>query len=181
MRRQAVRRVREGQERIPAQAQTQGEAAADAEVVLHVGVVEITREVDVVRRHLGEGRRLAEDEVGEIVARILAGEIEAADGFEILVEQALLAQQVHAPEDLVAAVDPRPGMLQVVLIARHAVGVVVADVEVAGDQRADFRAVRQVGRVDAEALLSGKIGSELDIERAVEGQGGVVQQRGTRP
>ena len=77
------------------------------------------------------------------------------------------------------SVDPAPGVLNVVLVARNAIRVVVSNVEVSGDKCTDFRSVSQIGGIDTERRLTREIRTVLDVANAIEGNRGIGEQAGT--
>src|SRR5581483_3903777 len=72
---------------------------------------------------------------------------------------------------------PAPGVLDIVLIPWKPILVVVADVEVVGDQSSNLRSMSQVRRIDSERLLAWKLWSERDVEIAVVSQSSISEKR----
>ncbi len=129
--------IGELQERVPAQSYIEGQAPVELEVVLDESAVQVADQVVVQRRNLCECARFAVHEVHEIVARQAPAERPRAVGVEVLVEDALLARDIHAEVHLVAAVGPGPGVLQIVLVAAHAVERVYGVAEIAAHRKTE--------------------------------------------
>ena len=71
-----------------------------------------------------------------------------------MVEDALLAQEVEPPVELVPSSEPGPRMLRVVLVARYAVERVVRVAEVIRHADPKRRAARHVRNVDTELAVA---------------------------
>src|SRR5262249_38715140 len=95
--------VREWHKGIPAQAETQRQPPAHAEFVLDIQPVEVPEEAVVERRNLGEGARLAQHEIRQVVAGKPAAERKVAIRQKVLVEDIVLAQAVQPEVELMPA------------------------------------------------------------------------------
>src|SRR4026208_526692 len=103
--------------------------AIHSESILHERSVQVADEAVVEHRYLTKRARFADHEIGQVVSREAAAEGEIAIREKILVEDALLPQDVSTKFELMTSSNPRPGMLEVVLIARNPVQRIVGIAE----------------------------------------------------
>src|ERR1051326_4060606 len=167
------------QERVPAQAKVQTDSPAQLEVILHKGAVHVTQEIVVKRRNLSKGAGLSIDEISQVVSRNASAKGPGTVRVEILIQNALLARHIQAEIHLMPRVDPGPRVLQVVLVAAHAVKGIHRVSEIAADGKTKRIAFRHDGHIDAQRLVARKILAKLNIQSAAETQGCVRQKRRT--
>src|SRR5437868_14143833 len=75
-----------------------------------------------------------------------------------------------------AAMNPGPGMLQVVLVASDAIHGIHSVAEIVGDRKTEGVALGHDRHIDAQSLVAGKVLTDLYVQGSAEAERGIGQQ-----